>query len=81
LITNSSGDHQYPIYDQAAQASLETFLKANPHAEVFFDQGNMVVYDGLFDATSPMTFKAWEFGPGGSTITIIGHVDQGLVAA
>jgi hypothetical protein len=76
----SFGSSQYPIYDAAAQTILDTFLKANPQAGVIFDHGNMVVFDGLFDSTSPMIVDAWEFGPGGPTISIVGHAGYGLVA-
>jgi hypothetical protein len=80
LPTTSSGGTQYPIYDQAAQATLETFLKANPQAEVIIYQNNMIVYDGVEISPSPIVVKVWEFDPGGSTITIVGHADHGLVA-
>jgi hypothetical protein len=80
LPTTSSGATQYPIYDHAAQATLETFLKANPQAEVIFYQNNMIVYDGVQVSPSPIVVKVWEFEAGGSTITIVGHADHGLVA-
>ena len=80
LTTSGSGGDPYPIYDQAAQTTLETFLKANPQVEVIFYQNNMIVYDGVQISASPIVVKTWEFEPGGSTITIVGHADHGLVA-
>jgi hypothetical protein len=80
LPTPSSSATHYPIYDRAAQATLETFLQANPQAEVIFYQNNMIVYDGVQISPSSIVVKVWEFEPGGSTITIVGHADHGLVA-
>jgi hypothetical protein len=80
LPTTSSGAAQYPIYDQAAQATLQSFLQANPQSEVIYYQNNLIVYDGVQVSPSPIVVKVWEFQPGGQTITIVGHADHGLVA-
>ena len=73
---------QYPIYDQAAQATLETFLKANPQAEAVVYQVNLIVYDPMSasPSSSPIVVKIWELESGGPTLTIVGQADHGLVA-
>ena len=78
--TASSGATEYPIYDQAALGILQSFLQANPQAQVIYYQNNMIVYDGVQISPSPIVVKTWEFEPGGQTITIVGHADHGLVA-
>jgi hypothetical protein len=80
LPTTSSGAAEYPIYDQVAQGTLLSFLQANPQSQVIYYQNNLIVYDGVQVSPSPIVVKVWEFGPGGPTITIIGHADHGLVA-
>jgi len=80
LATASSAPTEYPIYDQAAQGTLQSFLQANPHAQVISYQNNLIVYDGVQISPSPIVVKTWEFEPGGQTITIVGHADHGLVA-
>jgi hypothetical protein len=80
LPTTGSGATQYPIYDQPAQATLQSFLQANPQAQVIYYQNNLIVYDGVQVSPSPIVVKVWEFEPGGQTITIVGHADHGLVA-
>lgn len=77
--TTSLGNGQYAVYDAAAQATLINFLNANPQAEVFFDHNNFVVYDLLYDSSSPIVVRVWELEPGGATISIVGHANHGLV--
>lgn len=66
----------YPLFNAAAQEILTNFLKQNVDAQVVFDHGNVVVYDGWkdFDAR-PVTVQVWEFDTG-ATIAIVGHADH-----
>ena len=66
----------YPLFNAAAQEILTNFLRKIVDAQVVFDHGNVVVYDGWkdFDAR-PVTVQVWEFDTG-ATIAIVGHADH-----
>ena len=66
----------YPLFNAAAQEILTNFLRKNVDAQVVFDHGNVVGYDGWkdFDAR-PVTVQVWEFDTG-ATIAIVGHADH-----
>ena len=65
-------DFEFPYY----RREIAIVVRRLPDAQVVFDHGNGVVYDGWkdFDAR-PVTVQVWEFDTG-ATIAIVGHADH-----
>jgi hypothetical protein len=65
-------------FDSVAATMVSDFLKANPDSKIFYDHGNMFIYDGHteLDGILPFTIHMWESGS--SALAIIGHADYGL---
>lgn len=69
----------YPLFDNAAQEILTTFLQSNPESTAYFYDHNVIIYDGDKDFNSrPVTVQVWEFDTG-ATIAIVGHADNPAV--
>jgi hypothetical protein len=74
---------QIQLFNDAAVATVNTFLHTNPSAQILFDSGgNLFIYDGHreLDANHPLTIQLWETDAG-HAVALIGHADSGSAVA
>lgn len=71
-----------PLFNMAAAATINAFIKANPSAEIISEQGAIIIYDGLtsLDQSAALTVQVWEASTKGPIIALVGHADHGPVA-
>ena len=78
-VETTSRSGLYPLFDSSAQEALVRFLNHNANAQVIFDHGSIIVYDGVKDfASSPVTVQVWEFDTG-ERFALVGHADHPAV--